>query len=115
MNTIIVSSGIYDDDKAIKAAMKAADILRQNYSTTVFVSIENHLSHLEFYNETPKIKIGKNEIEFNYLEEFDSIVNKIIDIVLENINNKLEVKVDDMEINYAKQEPSLTSGEYCLN
>jgi len=111
LNTIVVvSSGMFGDDALIKAAFKAADVLRHDYSTTVFVEIINNFNLLNTFNEIPKIRIGQNEVVIDKSEDMDSIVNKIVSLVLENISNE---SINDIDVGidyYIKKEPEAYAG-----
>ncbi|WP_048816796.1 hypothetical protein [Caldisphaera lagunensis] len=113
MNTILViSSNIFGDGNSLKAAFKAADILRHEYSTTVFVEVVNSLNSLEVFNEMPKIRIGNNELVIEDNEDIDHIVNKIVDLVLENISvGSLNNVNDNIEI-FSKNEPESYMGVF---
>ncbi len=103
---------MFDDGTSIKAAFKAADILRHEYSTTVFVEVVNSLSSLGMPDEMPKIRVGHNELIVNNEENIDYIVNKIVDLVLENISNdSLNNVKDNIEI-FSKNEPESFAGVF---
>ncbi|MGC9133886.1 hypothetical protein [Caldisphaera sp.] len=111
MNTIVViSSGMFDDDTSVKVAFKAADILRHDYSTTVFVEVINYFNLLNTFNEMPKIRIGKNELVIDKSEDVDSIVNKVVSLVLANISNESINNMDEGLDYYGKKEPEAYAG-----
>ena len=113
LNTIVViSSDMFDDGASIKAAFKAADILRHEYSTTVFVEVVNSLNSLGMFNEMPKIRVGSNELIINNDEDIDNIVNKIVDLVLENISNSSLNNINDNIEIFSKNEPESYAGVF---
>ncbi|MEB2792877.1 MAG: hypothetical protein G5Z42_06620 [Caldisphaeraceae archaeon] len=114
MNTIVINSGMFSDDLPIKAAFEAADILRKEYSMTVFIKLENHTDILGF-DGTPQIRIGSDVISLDEIEDYNEAISLILDRVLEAANVKSGAAQNEtLQVN-VRENPSQSSGAYALN